>query len=100
MAVYWVLAFMLSVSLVINHGDKFIRLARKLISKIIKPKFKEGQHVMIDNVEWKIIMITQPYYPYVYYCYPISIKNVRMPLDSYVPEKRIKAKTGIFKELD
>lgn len=100
MAAYWILAVLLFTSLVLTHGDKFAQVYYWVYKKFIKPKFKVGQHVMIDGKIWKIVMLLNSYPPYTYYCLPIQIKNVNLAIDPYVPERRIKPMSGILNELE
>lgn len=100
MFIYYFLAFLICFSLVLNHGHNFSSFFFKFYRKLVKPKFKVGDRVMVDGIEVQILYITEHNPPYVYFCCPVAINNASIYYDPYISQYRMKAKTGIFKELD
>lgn len=98
MAVMIVVAILLTINMCLMHADKLISIYRSAYKKLIKPKFKEGEFVMIDNIEYEVIYIMKLEKPYTYYCLPVD-KTVRH-FCSYFHEKVIDKKVGVLKELE
>lgn len=99
MAVLSAVAVLLVINMLLMHFDKIVSFYFYLYKKIIKPKFKRGEFVLIDNVEFEVIATLKDYKPYTYYCLPAS-KNVNMIRQVYYHESEIKKKTGLLKELE
>jgi hypothetical protein len=100
MLAIYLLTILLSMSLFLNHGYKLVLFYQWLYRKLYKPKFSIGEFVMINDIEYEIMLITQSYRPYTYYCLPKYIKNVSLLRETYFHESKIKKKTGILKELE
>lgn len=98
MAVLSAVAVLLVINMLLMHFDKIVSFYFYLYKKIIKPKFKRGEFVLIDNVEFEVIATLKDYKPHTYYCLPAS-KNVNIT-QVYYHESEIKKKTGLLKELE
>jgi hypothetical protein len=96
----YLLSFLLFLSLLLNHGHRLFHLYRWAYRKLKKPKFKVGECVTINDVDYEIVLITETHRPYTYYCLPIYIKNVSLLRNPYFHESKIKKRTGILKELE
>lgn len=100
MAVY-VLCVLLSISLYLNHGHRVYNLAVYIYKKLIKPKFKVDEYVMIDDMHFIIVQVCDYQKPYTYYCLPIHNKSGTMvSIGKYYHESRIKKIEGLLKALE
>lgn len=100
MLAIYTLSGLLALSLLLNHGHRLIQFYQWLYRKLKKPKFKLGECVMINDIEYEVMIITESLRPYTYYCLPKYIKNVSLLREPYFHESKIKKKTGILKELE
>jgi hypothetical protein len=94
-----VLAILLTVNMLLLHFDKIVQLYYFLYKKLIPPRFKVDELVMIDNIEYRVLHVAKSYTPYTYFCLPSNGYHGRMP-EAYFHESRIKKKTGLLKELE
>lgn len=94
-----VLAILLTINMLLSHFDKLVEFYYWSYKKLIKPKFKVGEFVLINDIEFEIILIAKSSRPYTYFCLPVSHKNSRM-IEAYYHESEIKKKTGLLKELE
>lgn len=94
-----ILAILLTINILLLHFDKIITFYYYMYRKLIKPKFKIGELVMIDNVEFEIVSISHSSTPYVYVCYPVYNTNNKH-ISPYYHESLLKKKTGLLKELE
>jgi hypothetical protein len=62
-----------------------------------KPKFKENELVMINNVEWKVVIISESFPLYTYLCTSMNNQNKNA---CYFSEDKLQKKTGVLKELE
>ena len=92
-----VVAILLTINMVLMHGHYLYKCYNWAYRKLIKPKFKVGEFVMIGDVEFEIIHITTEHRPYTYYCYPVRSKKYSQ---YYYHESLIKKKSGLLKELE
>lgn len=99
MAVLSAVAILLVINMFLMHLDRIVITYYFIYKKIKKPKFKRGEFVLIDNVEFEVIATLKDYKPYTYYCLPAS-KHVSMIRQVYYHESEIKKKTGLLKELE
>lgn len=82
--------------MVLMHGDKFVNFYYFIYKKLKKPKFKNGELVMIKGFEYQIHMISEQPPLYRYYCCKIHYISTC----GYFHEKDISKKTGLLKELE
>jgi hypothetical protein len=94
-----VVAILLTINMLLMHFDRLVEFYHYLYKKLIKPKFRVGEYVMINDIEFEIILIARSSKPYTYFCLPVNIANSRM-YESYYHESEIKKKTGLLKELE
>lgn len=94
-----VLAILLTINMLLSHFDKLVEFYYWSYKKLNKPKFKIGEFVLINDVEFEIILITKNSRPYTYFCLPVNNKSSRMT-EAYYHESEIKKKTGLLKELE
>ena len=93
------LSILLTINMLLMHFDKLIHIYYYAYRKLISPKFKIDELVMIDDYEYQILVISKTAKPYTYFCLPITGYGVRM-VESYFHESKIKKKTGLLKELE
>jgi hypothetical protein len=94
-----VLAILLTINMLLMHLEIIGKIYISIYRKLIKPKFKLGELVLINDVEFEIVMISKNAKPYTYFCLPVYNKTSRM-LENYYHESEIKKKTGLLKELE
>lgn len=94
-----IVANLLFINMLLMHFDRLVSAYRYLYKKVKKPKFKVGEFVMINDVEYEIMMLSNSSKPYTYVCLPVNINRNRV-FESYFHETRIKKKTGLLKELE
>ena len=94
-----VVAILLTINILLMHFDKIVSAYYWLYKKVKKPKFEVGELVLINDVEFEILLITKNYKPYTYFCLPTNCKYSRM-IEAYYYESEIKKKTGLLKELE
>lgn len=99
MAVMYVVAVLLVIQMILMHGEKFYELYTWVYKKIKKPKFSDGEFVMINDIEYEIICLSKAQKPYTYFCLPVYSRLAR-GYDTYFHESEIKKKTGLLKELE
>lgn len=92
-------AILLIVNMVLLHSEKIIETYYWVYRRFIKPKFRIGEHVMINDIEFEIILIARASRPYTYFCLPYNMNHARMT-ETYYHESEIKKKTGLLKELE
>lgn len=95
-----ILAILLTLNMLLAHGNIIVKGYYWLYRKCIKPKFMVGELVFINGVEFEIALITKSYRPYTYFCIPIKSNNISRMLETYYHESDIKKKTGLLKELE
>lgn len=100
MAVMYVVAVLLVIQMILMNGDKLYEMYAWVYKKIKKPKFKEGEFVMINDVEYEVICLSKSQKPYTYFCLPIYDYKKNMAFENYYHESEIKKKTGLLKELE
>lgn len=94
-----VLSILLTINMLLMHFDKLVSFYYYMYRKLVSPKFKIGEFVMVDNYEYQVLLISKTSKPYTYFCLPTNHYNVRIP-EAYFHETRIKKKTGLLKELE
>lgn len=94
-----VVAILLSIQILLTHLGVIVSAYFTLYKKIFKPKFQIGEFVMINDVEFEIILISKNSRPYTYFCLPVNSSNATM-CESYYHESEICKKTGLLKELE
>jgi hypothetical protein len=99
MIVMYIVAALLIFNIFLNHSNRFVGWYYSLYKKLIKPKFKVGEMVMINSLEYEIATIVRGAKPYTYFCLPKSNKR-GMILETWFHESLIKKKTGLLKELE
>lgn len=91
-----VLAVLLTINMLLMHGDKLVTFYYFIYKKIKKPTFKTGELVMVGGVEYEIILVSENTPFYSYYCCPVHHSSICR----YFYEKQIDKKTGLLKELE
>lgn len=99
MVTFIVVAILLTINMFLMHLDKIASFYYWLYRKIKKPKFKIGELVLINDIEFEILLITKNHKPYTYFCLPTNNSRSRM-IEAYYYESEIKKKTGLLKELE
>ena len=99
MATLIITAVLLTLNMLLMHFDKIVSAYYWVYRKVKKPKFKIGELVFINDIEFEILLITKNYKPYTYFCLPTNNKRSRM-IEAYYYESEIKKKTGLLKELE
>lgn len=99
MVVMVIVSILLTINMVLTHLDKLVAAYYWIFKKLVNPKFKVGELVLINDNEFEIILITKNSRPYTYFCLPINYVNSRT-MESYYHESEIKKKTGLLKELE
>jgi hypothetical protein len=94
-----VVAILLTLNMLLMHFDRLVEFYYYLYKKLFKPKFKVGEYVMINDIEFEIILIARSSKPYTYFCLPVNLTGSKM-YESYYHESEIKKKTGLLKELE
>ena len=92
-----ILSVLLTMNMLLLHFDKLIKFYYFLYKKIKKPKFKENELVMINNVEWKVILLSETMPLYTYLCVG---NNNQSKNACYFSENKLQKKIGILKELE
>lgn len=100
MAVLSTVAVLLVINMVLMHADRIVSMYYWSYKKLIKPKFKSGEFVLINNVEYEVISVVKTSKPYTYFCLPKSNQRSSLFRDTYFHESKIKKKTGLLKELE
>ena len=99
MGVMVVVAILLVVQMLLMHLNKLLSFYFAIYKKIFKPKFQVGEYVMINDIEFEIILISKNSRPYTYFCLPVNSSSATM-YESYYHESEICKKTGLLKELE
>lgn len=99
MAVMIVVAILLVMQMLLMHLDRLVSFYCIVYKKLFKPKFRIGEYVMINDVEFEIILISKNSRPYTYFCLPVNSSSSTM-YESYYHESEICKKTGLLKELE
>jgi hypothetical protein len=99
MGIMVAVAILLVIQMLLTHLDRLVSLYFIIYKKIFKPKFKVGEYVMIDDIEFEIVLISKNSRPYTYFCLPVSNSSATM-YESYYHESEICKKTGLLKELE
>lgn len=99
MITFILVAVLLTINMILMHFDKIASAYYWVYKKIKKPKFEVGELVLINDVEFEVLLITKNYKPYTYFCLPTSKSHSRM-IEAYYYESEIKKKTGLLKELE
>jgi hypothetical protein len=94
-----VVAILLTINMFLMHLDKIALVYYWVYKKIIKPKFEIGELVLINGIEFEVLLLTKNHRPYTYFCLPTSKTYSRM-IEAYYYESEIKKKTGLLKELE
>lgn len=93
-----ILSILLTLNMILVHSDKIVLFYNYMYKKFKKPKFKVGELVLIDDIEFQVILISSTSKPYTYFCLPLY--NTSKQYESYFHESRINKKTGLLKELE
>lgn len=99
MALMTAVAVLLVLNMLLMHANKIYEIYTWTYKKLKKPKFSNGEFVLIDNVEFEIIYLTKTHTPYTYFCLPVYTKPGIIK-ETYFHESEIKKKTGLLKELE
>jgi hypothetical protein len=99
MATMIVVGILLTINMLLVHIEQLGKAYSWTYRKLIKPKFHQGELVMIDNSEFKVMYVTKNHRPYTYCCTPTNYKRKHY-VDNYYHESQIKKKTGLLKELE
>lgn len=91
-----ILAILLTINMLLMHGSKLVDFYYFIYKKIKKPKFKTGELIMIEGIEYQILIISENAPFYSYYCCPLHHAS----LCRYYHETQINKKTGLLKELE
>ena len=94
-----VVGILLTINMFLMHIEHLGKAYSWTYKKLRKPKFAPNELVMIGNIEFKVMYVTNGYRPYTYYCTPIIYKRNYF-IDNYYHESEIKKKTGLLKELE
>jgi transglutaminase-like putative cysteine protease len=69
-----------------------------LYKKLIKPKYKLGDIVLLDGEMCEVIHISPKAKPYEYLCLPLNKNNTNIYYN-YYPQKRLKPISDLLKSL-
>ena len=94
-----VLAILLTINKLLTHLEVLGSFYFWLYRKLFKPKFKVGELVLINDIEFEVMVNLKNAKPYTYVCFPVNNKNSKI-LENYYHESEIKKKTGLLKELE
>lgn len=92
-----VLSILLTINMLLMHFDRIVKFYYYMYRKIIKPKFQENELVMINNAEWKVMLVSETSPPYTYLCVSTNNQNKNA---CYFSENKLQKKTGVLKELE
>jgi hypothetical protein len=92
-----VVALLLVLNIAMFHGRHFADSYFWLYRKLIKPKFKIHDLVIVNGQLYEIIHISIVARPYAYFCLPLN-KNSNT-LSTYYPQKELKAVSDLTKAL-
>jgi hypothetical protein len=93
-----VVSILLVLNMLLMHPDKIGKAYYWIYKKLKSPKFKAGEFVFIDGVEFEIVYVTKEQRPYTYLCVPVFKR--KNPTQNYYHESEIRKKTGLLKELE
>lgn len=99
MALMYAVAVLLVINMFLAHANYLYEAYVWIYRKVKKPKFRVGEFVLINDVEFEVVLITKNSKPYTYYCLPVNLRMNRI-LETYYHESEIKKKTGLLKELE
>ena len=99
MALMVAVAVLLVMQMFLMHIDVIILLYFNVYKKFFKPKFQVGELVMINDIEFEIILISKNSKPYTYFCLPANSTSGKI-YESYYHESEICKKIGLLKELE
>jgi hypothetical protein len=91
-----VVAILLTINILLMHFDKVVKFYYFIYKSIKKPKFKLDELVLINNLEYQVVMIDRNAPFYTYFCISIY-SNGR---SGYFHESDICKKVGLLKELE
>ena len=91
-----VVAILLTINMLLMHFDKIIKFYYFMYKKIRKPMFKLDEMVLINNVEYQVILIDRNAPFYTYFCMPVFSRGH----SGYFHESKLKKKSGLLKELE
>lgn len=93
-----VVGILLVLNMLLMHPDRIGKLYSWVYRALIKPKFKVGEFVFINDLEFEVVYITKEQRPYTYLCIPVYKKAYGV--QNYYHESEIRKKTGLLKELE
>lgn len=91
-----VVAILLTINMLLMHFDKLVKVYYFVYKKIRKPAFKVDELVLINNVEYQVVLVDRNPPFYTYFCISIFSKGY----SGYFHESKIKKKSGLLKELE
>lgn len=91
-----VLAILLVINMLLMHGDRLIDFYYLIYKRLRKPKFKTNELVMIEGIEYQVLIISENVPFYNYYCCPLHHPSICR----YFHETQLNKKTGLLKELE
>lgn len=98
--IIYLISFLLTMNILSIHGYRLQQFYYWSYKRLIKPKFKVGDLVIINNYIFVIMAVTTSHRPYTYFCLPAYHKHATFTNEHYFHESRIKKLTGILKELE
>jgi hypothetical protein len=99
MVTLYILSILLILNITITHSKKLVEGYYWVYKKLKKPKFELGELVLINDVEFEVVLLSKNAKPYTYYCLPVVIRKCSF-MEYYYHETQIKKKTGLLKELE
>jgi len=94
-----IVATLLILNIYLTHSARLKDWYYIVYKKLVKPKFKKGELVMINGLEHEIINIIRRAKPYTYFCL-LKSKSSAIIHETWFHESLIKKKTGLLKELE
>lgn len=94
---HYIIAILLLCNIVIFHGHLFVRAYYWSYRKLIKPKFKVGEIVIINKELFEVIQISARLEPYSYFCLPLN--KISVSLSNYYHQKELRAISALTKAL-
>ena len=100
MALMIAVSVLLVLQMFLMHLDKLVKAYYFLYKLAFKPKFVVGEFVMINDVEYEVVLLLKNSKPYTYLCLPINNTTYSGMYNTYFHESEICKKTGLLKELE
>jgi hypothetical protein len=91
------LALLLVTNIALYHSVPIMDMVYWTLRKLMKPKFKVGEFVVIRGHTCEIVHISARGMPYSYYCLPLN-KNKSI-IGNYYPQKALKPLSDLTKSL-